>query len=109
MAALQQLKKGSMLDFLGIGSQKAGTSRLYTLLSKHPQLSFPSGKEIHFWDRREGRSAEAWLALFKDTRPGVRQGEITPAYALLDRSIIDEIRSARPSLRIVYCVRTRGT
>ncbi len=94
-----------MLDFLGIGSQRAGTTWLYTHLRRHPQLSFPAGKEIHFWDRREGRGAEAWLELFADAPPGVRQGEITPAYALLERATVEEIRRARPPLRIFYSVR----
>lgn len=31
-----------MPDFLGIGSQKAGTTWLYTHLGSHPELDFPA-------------------------------------------------------------------
>jgi len=93
-----------MIDFLGIGAQKAGTTWLYTNLARHPQILFPAGKEVHFWDRRAGRSASEWLALF-DSPAGVRQGEITPAYALLERGTIEEIARLCPALRLFYCVR----
>ena len=40
-----------MLNFLGIGAQKAGTTWLFENLKRHSQIDFPAGgKEIHFWD-----------------------------------------------------------
>ncbi|MCB1382473.1 MAG: sulfotransferase [Notoacmeibacter sp.] len=40
-----------MLDFLGIGAQKAGTAWLFYRLREHPEAWFsPGGKEIHFFD-----------------------------------------------------------
>ena len=40
-----------MLDFLGIGAQKAGTAWLFYRLREHPQAWFsPGGKEIHYFD-----------------------------------------------------------
>lgn len=94
-----------MIDFLGIGAQKAGTTWLYAQLDRHPQVRFPAGKEVHFWDRRRDEGAAAWLALFPRAEPGVRQGEITPAYALLERETIAEIRRHCPDLRIFYSLR----
>src|SRR5262249_41035314 len=44
-------------DFLGIGAQKAATTWLYENLKRHPEIEFPAGKEVHFWDKREGRPA----------------------------------------------------
>ncbi len=38
------------VDFLGIGSQKGGTTWLFHMLSRHPQILFPCGKEFHFWN-----------------------------------------------------------
>ena len=58
-----------MLDFLGIGAQKAATTWLYANLDLHPQIAFPAGKEVHFWDRREGREPEEWLKLFAELPP----------------------------------------
>jgi hypothetical protein len=39
-----------MVDFLGIGAQKAGTSWLHRNLSHHPQIWFPIVKEVHYFD-----------------------------------------------------------
>lgn len=48
-----------MLDFLGIGAQKAGTTWLYERLRQHPQIVFPHpDKEIHFWSRRYPKSLQ---------------------------------------------------
>lgn len=94
-----------MLDFLGIGAQKAATTWLYANLSRHPHLRFPAGKEVHFWDRHRDRGVEWWLGLFADAPPGVRQGEITPAYAMLEASDIAEIRKRCPDVRLFYSVR----
>ncbi|MDO5509501.1 MAG: sulfotransferase domain-containing protein [Weeksellaceae bacterium] len=40
-----------MIDFIGIGAQKAGTTWLYKNLEAMPQFSLPSMKEIHYFDR----------------------------------------------------------
>lgn len=36
--------------FIIIGAQKAGTTGLFAMLSKHPQLKHPSDKELHYFD-----------------------------------------------------------
>src|SRR6516165_5883549 len=94
-----------MIDFLGIGAQKAGTTWLFRHLSAHPQVRFPAGKEIHFWDRHISRGVRAWLDLFPASPPSIRQGEITPAYAFLDVEIIAQICKINPNLRLFYSIR----
>ena len=91
-------------DFLGIGAQKAGTSWLYENLKRHPDISFPAGKEVHFWDRRGDRAAAVWLDLFP-AGEGRKQGEITPAYGILDSEAIREIGELCPAIRLFYSVR----
>ena len=94
-----------MLDFLGIGAQKAATTWIYQQLSRHPQISFPAGKEVHFWDQHRCNGAGWWLGLFADDRQGQKQGEITPAYATLDPATIREIAALLPDLRVFYSLR----
>ena len=94
-----------MLDFLGIGAQKAATTWLYHQLERHPATAFPAGKEVHFWDVHRQRGTDWWLGLFADARPGCKQGEITPAYALLDEATIREVRAVAPPLRLFYAIR----
>jgi LPS sulfotransferase NodH len=94
-----------MLDFLGIGAQKSGTTWLYEMLRRHPEIRFPGGKEIHFWNAHRARGVEWYRELFAGGEPGVRQGEITPAYAMLEAAVIREIRALNPALRVIYILR----
>ena len=114
-----------MLDFLGIGAQKAGTTWLYEQLRQHPQLAFPLGKEAHFWNRPHNQADIAgYLGSFSNATPaaqslGLRRwlrrspalpnprlfGEITPAYGILPLETVQEIHSYAPDLRLLYLMR----
>lgn len=93
-----------MLNFLGIGAQKAGTTWLYEQLSHHPQVAFPLGKEAHFWNQPHDATAVAnYLNRF--TQVNAITGEITPAYSMLAVETIREIHQCVPHLRLVYLIR----
>jgi hypothetical protein len=115
-----------MLDFLGIGAQKAGTTWLYEQLRQHPQLTFPLGKEAHFWNRPHDDAAIAdylsrfnlpaapepprslltrWLPRRRRLSPPRRAGEITPAYGMLPPAVIQDIHRHVPNLRLLYLIR----
>lgn len=94
-----------MLDFLGIGAQKAGTTWLHHMLEQHPGVRFPAGKEVHFWDANRARGLEWYRALFAGEAPGTKNGEITPAYSLLPATVVAEIRELNPALRVIYLLR----
>jgi hypothetical protein len=94
-----------VLSFLGIGAQKAGTTWLFEQLRKHPQVRFPAGKELHFWNEPGERTLEWYRSLFEDPDPAIRQGEITPAYAILPVDTIREIGRQFPDLRLIYLLR----
>ena len=93
-----------MVDFLGIGVPRAGTTWLYHHLMRHPQIAFPGGKEVHFWDRADLGEAASWLAGLEPpqrTTPAgqpIRCGEITPTYARLPEERIAAIRALCPDL-----------
>jgi Sulfotransferase domain len=97
--------EADMIHFLGIGAQKAGTTWIYQHLSEHPDIRFPAGKEIHFWDCCRSNGIEWWMGLFADDHQRRKQGEITPAYATLDEATIREISSLLPDLRVFYSLR----
>ena len=94
-----------MLDFLGIGAQKAGTTWLYEALLVHPEVRFPAGKEVHFWDAQRERGVDWYQSLFAATPAGTKCGEITPAYSILGAEVVREIRRLNGSLRILYVIR----
>lgn len=91
-----------MLGFIGIGAQKSGTSWLYEVLSKHPSVGFPGGKEVHFWDAHRSKGVQWYSSLFSEERCN---GDITPAYAILPLESIREVYEYFPSLRIVFLMR----
>lgn len=93
-----------MLHFVGIGAQKAGTTWLYEMLRQHPDISFPAGKEVHFWDKHRHRGLSWYTQLF-DVPDGCVHGEITPAYSALPRAVIAQVASALPDLRMILVMR----
>ncbi len=95
------------VDFIGIGSQKAATTWLFRLLKDHPDTRFPVGKEFHFWDvkRYQGMTVKSYVAKFDKGGKGIRQGEITPAYAILDSASITDVARALPKVRLFCTLR----
>lgn len=91
-----------MLKFIGIGAQKAGTTWLYTMLSQHPQICFPKGKELHFWNNQHP-TPDQYLSLF--TSPTLSEGEITPAYGHLPLTTIQTLHGLAPQLKLLYLLR----
>jgi len=94
-----------MLDFIGIGAQKAGTTWLYENLQKHPGIRFPAGKEIHFWDMHYENGIEWYKSLFAQADTEIKNGEITPAYAIMPKEKIKELHGNFPDVRLIYILR----
>jgi len=102
------------ISFLCIGAQKAGTTWLHEMLSRHPGLCLPKQKEVHFWDwnRRKGLR---WYSNQFQLRPNsssihrkreeIHYGEITPCYAVLPEYDIAEIKYLFPNVKIVFLAR----
>ncbi|MAS41443.1 MAG: hypothetical protein CMK33_07000 [Porticoccaceae bacterium] len=94
-----------MLSFLGIGAQKAGTTWLYEQLAAHPQIGFPGGKEVHYWDARRTALPESWYRDLFATGDGRCNGDITPAYATLELPVVRRIGNLFPELRVLFLLR----
>lgn len=94
-----------MLAFIGIGAQKAGTTWLYRQLCRHPRVRFPGGKEVHFWNARiEREPVDSYRALF-DPDPGLVEGDLTPAYGILEPAAIRQIHTHFPDLKLLFIMR----
>ena len=147
--------------FIGIGTQKAGTTWLYAQLARHPFVWMPPIKELHYFDRSPkypspnglftaspisriwmrdshhkrqcrrilrslpmciisrrfsmirwgirwvfGYYNDHWYkSLFRDAPSNSISGEITPAYATLNREDIEWMRRINPSVKIILLVR----
>jgi len=88
---------------MGIGAQKCGTTWLYRALSKLPEIAFPGGKEVHYWDQPGERSLNWYSQLFSDASHF--NGDITPAYGFLPVETIQKIYAAFPDLPLIYMIR----
>lgn len=92
-----------MVDFLCVGDRFCGTSWLHSVLSRHPEIYLTDIKEHHFWDKR-AISIEKYRERFagKEHR---KAGDITPAYAALSPSVIQEVYDFNPAARVFYVIR----
>jgi hypothetical protein len=93
------------LGFIVAGVQKAGTTALFEYLRKHPQLSAPSRKELHYFDNE----AIDWrLPNYEQIdqffrHPGIRF-EATPIY-LFWPNALERIMSYHAQIRLILLFR----
>jgi len=95
-------------DFVGVGAQRAGTTRWYRLLCDHPRIQRARGKEAHFFDGYFGREfsdadVDAYHRLFPRPK-GSLIGEWSPEY-LRDFWTPTLLRQAAPDARILVLLR----
>jgi hypothetical protein len=96
-------------DFVGIGAQRAGTTRWFRLLASHPEIvPSPAAKELHYFDRfYRGEfgpaDAEGYGRFFP--RPAGRlAGEWTPSY-LAAPGVPPLLAAAAPRARLLVLLR----
>jgi hypothetical protein len=103
-------------NFFIVGHSKSGTTALYEMLRRHPQIHMPDQKEPWFfctdaWPRFRPRMAgvgpqtlERYLALFSGAEPGQRVGEASSSY-LWSAVAAERIAALQPQARIVAILR----
>ncbi len=103
-------------DFYIVGHPKSGTTALYEMLRRHPQIFMPGLKEPRWFaaDLRERFQAqgsevhpqtlEQYAALFEPAGASQLVGEASPSY-LRSRVAAEEIARLRPDARIVAVLR----
>jgi hypothetical protein len=103
-------------EFFVVGHHKCGTSALYEMLRRHPQIYMPEVKETWYFapelrspekrrrliERPETRAE--YLSLFHDARPEQRLGENSPAY-LMSTTAARQIAEMQPDARIIAILR----
>jgi hypothetical protein len=97
--------------FFVVGQPKCGTTALYEMLRRHPQLHMPVKEPWYFAPDRlpvnstgYAKTLEEYLSLFGDAAPGKLIGEASPVY-LMSRVAAREIAQVRPDARIVAILR----
>ena len=111
----QDSRRSGLPDFYIVGSAKSGTTALYEMLRRHPQIFMPDSKEPWFFaselqentpPRPEGtpRTLEEYRAWFKGAQPGQLIGEASVLY-LWSRTAAGAIAAVRPDARIIAILR----
>jgi Sulfotransferase family len=115
-AVVREQPQGRLPDFFIVGHAKSGTTALYEMLRRHPQVYMSDVKEPWYFvpelrssKRRQANprhpdTLEGYLALFAGAQPGQRLGEATPSY-LLSMTAAARIAELQPDARIVAILR----
>jgi hypothetical protein len=96
------------IDFIGIGTRRAGTTWLYHCLREHPEICMSNVKETFvfhdFLGLGKGRDSSAYEKYFGHCPSGTIKGEFTPHY-LFDPATPGLIRQSFPDARLVVSFR----
>lgn len=90
--------------FLGLGTQKGGTTSLHRLLALHPQVFLPSCKEVHYFSLHDHEPLSWYSEHYREARPGQLRGDITPYYSFHPRAP-ERIRAVLPQARLIMLLR----
>jgi Sulfotransferase family len=103
-------------DFFIVGHHKSGTTALYEMLRRHPQIYMPDLKEPRFLaselaapppagrPARHPQTLDEYLALFAPAAPEQRVGEASATY-LWSRTAAGRIAELQPGARIIAILR----
>ncbi len=115
-AAAERVPERRVPDFFIVGHHKSGTTALYEMLKRHPQIYMPDVKEPRFFasDLRSlvnqssssglPQTYDQYLALFDSARPKQLVGEASPSY-LRSHTAAGEIAGVQPQARIIAILR----
>jgi Sulfotransferase family len=114
--AAAQAPKQRIPDFFIVGHHKSGTTALYEMLRRHPQIYMPDLKEPRFFaedlrfqfghqtSARLPQTLAEYLALFEGASPDQRAGEASPSY-LKSHTAAAAIAEVQPAARIIAILR----
>ena len=91
-------------DFLGLGTQKGGTTYLHGLLGQHPQVQLANPKELQFFSLHWSRGVAWYGSHFDAVAPGQCCGEVTPYY-LFHPLVPQRIQGLMPQVKLIVLLR----
>jgi len=93
-----------MINFIGIGAQRTGTSWTYACLYEHPEICAPI-KEIHFFSRPRYAEGVVWYeAHFNKCKESQKVGEFSTSY-LYSKESAERIYNTYPDAKIIVILR----
>lgn len=95
---------GPRPHFLGLGTQKGGTTTLQWLLEQHPQVWLSPAKELQFFSLNYARGSQWYASQFASATPHHCCGDITPYY-LFHPAAPQRIASYCPEAKLIVLLR----
>ncbi|MEK6831059.1 MAG: sulfotransferase [Nanoarchaeota archaeon] len=102
-----------MIDFIGIGAGRSGTTWIVNILSEHPEICCPYlGKLNYFSSIRpyneeseyDQRGIKGYLNLFKECKKGQVKGDFS-SYYMVNQKVVRIIKKHFPKVKIWACLR----
>lgn len=95
-----------LVNFIIAGGQKCGTTSVFAVMRKHPDVFVPDIKEVHFFDRDESfnKGKDFYEGFFKKSRGEKAVLDITPNY-MYGEKVPERISSMLPNVKIIFLLR----
>ena len=99
-------KEDFIVDFIGIGIMKAGSTWIFEVLKEHPQICVSTQKEIQFFDKdRNYIKGIGWYKkFFSNCQSDKIKGEFSPGY-LSSPKVPERIYNNFPKAKLIVCLR----
>jgi hypothetical protein len=91
-------------NFLYIGTSKAGSTWIYDVLNRHPDIFMAPGKGLYFFSRHYERGLGWYASHFSGAADERIIGEVSHAY-LYDEEACERIAETSPDMRLMVCLR----
>ena len=91
-------------NFLYIGTSKAGSTWIYRLLARHPQVFIAPAKGTYYFDHHFDRGLQWYQDHFRRADHQSVVGELSHSY-LYSREAAQRIRELLPSAKLMVCLR----
>lgn len=91
-------------DFLYIGTSKAGSTWLFNVLARHPDVFLASSKGLYYFDAHVDRGEQWYLDHFEGSERFLARGEISHSY-LSSPEAPERIARLNPDMRLLVCLR----
>lgn len=94
------------LDFIGIGAARSGTTWVTKMLSEHPDIYVPRGKELHYFNNDNAYSEDLtnYSPSFVMAPANSIIGEFTPRY-MINAEALERIALHFPTAKILVILR----
>lgn len=93
-----------MVDFIGIGAPRCGSTWIYQSLAVHPEICMSDPKETNFFMGTDIESLERYEWNFRQCADEPLRGEFSPRY-LYSETAAENIKRCLPEAKLLVCLR----